>query len=81
MANFHPPKEVETKKPAAPSKGILQTMLADAQHAQEQVTGWVRDKTGLSEPSSQKDQRAEEYEQRRRMEKKYEAQRRRQGRQ
>ncbi|KAE9977741.1 hypothetical protein BLS_001164 [Venturia inaequalis] len=79
MANFHPPNGDKTKKSAAPSKGLIQTTLADATKAQENFTGFLRRTAGMSAPPSPKQQRAEEYERRRRTEKKYEAETRRQG--
>lgn len=79
MAVFHPPKGIETKtskKPAAPSKGILQSLTG----APEQMMEYGRKQMGMAAPPTPKQQRAEEYERRRRNERKYEADTRRQGR-
>lgn len=85
MAGFHPPKELETEKQAAPVKNIAQTILRDAtsasKAASEKANKWIAPVKKMmweSAPDS-KQQRAEEYERRRKKERQYEAETRRQG--
>ncbi|QDS69024.1 hypothetical protein FKW77_009616 [Venturia effusa] len=76
MAAFHPPEVTEPKAPKKP-KGLFHSL----RRTMEEFLESGRKKLGMSTPPTDKEQRLAEYERRRRMEKKYEAETRRQGKQ